>query len=88
MKFGHYVQKKILKLLEYKGHRVHPWRSYQPLFLSQKIRVFKVFLTKSHEIWTVCVKKNSAFFGVQKSPSTPLEVTLTPLFTGQKYVYI
>ena len=43
--------------------------------------------SKSHEIWTLCSEKNSKTFGVQRSPSTLLEVMSTPLFKS-KYVYL
>jgi hypothetical protein len=56
------------------------------LFQSKYVYI-KLFLTKSHEIWTACVEKNSAFFEVQMSPSKPLEVTLTPLFKSKIRIF-
>ncbi len=36
MKFGQYVQKKILRLIGYKGHRVHTEGHVDSAFLGQK----------------------------------------------------
>ena len=43
MKFTQYVQKKILRLIGYKGHRVHTGNHVDPTFLGQKTCIFSQF---------------------------------------------
>ncbi len=43
MKFTQYVQKKILRLIGYKGHRVHTGGHVDPAFLGQKTCIFSQF---------------------------------------------
>jgi hypothetical protein len=62
IKFGQYVQKKILKLLEFKGHRVHVWRS------CQKYVYFKLFCPNLMKFAQYVQKRHLRLIGYKGHP--------------------